>query len=257
MLLRQIGNKAKIASKIYSYFPHHETRVILFFGASSDYFNMPRPKECFANDYDSNVYNCFDVLMRRKSELVEYIEMIPYSMDFWNECKKRQPTTEIENVVYFLILSNFGYMGKPDTLSLKQQTNSKRELLQNIEKTYKELVSTKNKISFLNVDFRDVMKKISWKNSNVFIYSDPPYFETTNNYNMAAEWNEQDIKDCFDVTFNSGFKAAMSEFNHPFIIEQAKQRGLNIIEIGERRSMKNRSVEILITNYETNKNLFN
>ena len=42
----------------------------------------------------------------------------------------------------------------------------------------------------------------------------------------------------------------MSEFDHPFILEQAKQRDLNIIYIGERRNLKNKRTEILVTNYK-------
>jgi len=49
----------------------------------------------------------------------------------------------------------------------------------------------------------------------------------------------------------------MSEFNNDFIIEQANDRGLNVIEIGERKSLKNRSVEILVTNYDKANDLFN
>ena len=41
----------------------------------------------------------------------------------------------------------------------------------------------------------------------------------------------------------------MSEFDHPFILEQAKQRNLNVIIIGERQNLKNRRTEILVTNY--------
>lgn len=48
----------------------------------------------------------------------------------------------------------------------------------------------------------------------------------------------------------------MSKFDNQFILEQAKQRGLNVIIIGERKNLKNRRTEILITNYETQKNLF-
>ena len=44
----------------------------------------------------------------------------------------------------------------------------------------------------------------------------------------------------------------MSEFDNPFILNQAKERNLNIIEIGERVNLKNRRIEILITNYENN-----
>lgn len=48
----------------------------------------------------------------------------------------------------------------------------------------------------------------------------------------------------------------MSEFNHPFILEQAKERNLNVITIGERQNLKNRRIEILVTNYQNNLILF-
>jgi len=55
---------------------------------------------------------------------------------------------------------------------------------------------------------------------------------------------------------NSGIRWAMSEFKNDFIIKQTRERGLNVITIGERRTMKNRNTEILITNYKENKTLF-
>ena len=48
----------------------------------------------------------------------------------------------------------------------------------------------------------------------------------------------------------------MSEFAHPFILETAKQRNLEIITIGERQSMKKRDTEILIINYPIVNGLF-
>ena len=48
----------------------------------------------------------------------------------------------------------------------------------------------------------------------------------------------------------------MSEFDNEFILNQAKKRGLNVIVIGERKNLKNRRTEILITNYEKQKSLF-
>jgi DNA adenine methylase len=49
---------------------------------------------------------------------------------------------------------------------------------------------------------------------------------------------------------------AMSEFDNDFILNQAKERGLNVITIGERNNIKNRRTEILITNYELTLKLF-
>jgi len=44
----------------------------------------------------------------------------------------------------------------------------------------------------------------------------------------------------------------LNQFNHPFIIQQAKERNLNVHIIGERQNLKNRRTEILVTNYENN-----
>ena len=49
----------------------------------------------------------------------------------------------------------------------------------------------------------------------------------------------------------------MSEFDNEFILQQAKERGLNVIIIGERQNLKNRRTEILITNYKISQQTFN
>ena len=99
---------------------------------------------------------------------------------------------------------------------------------------------------------RDVISKIAFKSgceSSCFGYLDPPYFQTGNNY-KTPKWTWQDTCDCFELMQTCGFRCAMSEFAHPKVIESAQRRGFNIIEIGERQTLGNRNVEILITNYE-------
>jgi len=81
-----------------------------------------------------------------------------------------------------------------------------------------------------------------------FIYCDPPYIGTTDNYSHS--FKESDSIDLFDALEATKCRFAYSEFNNGFILDQAKQRGLNIIKIGERQNLKNRRTEILITNYE-------
>jgi len=255
MLLRRLGNKQIIAKEIIKYFPEHDIYIDFFFGAGGIFFNKQQVRYNYLNDIDNNIYNCFDVLLRHKKELITYINLIPYHSEFWQECKTRKPDNNVEKAVYFLVLSNFGYMGMPQTLHFKSD-NSKKILLQNLEKTYLFLVRNENK--FLNCDFREVLKKISFRSekekTNAFIYADPPYLDTLNNYECS--FTEQDSIDLFNVLQNSGIRWAMSEFKNDFIIKQTRERGLNVITIGERRTMKNRNTEILITNYKENKTLF-
>ena len=255
MILRRLGNKKAIMPKLIQYFPEHTTWIEPFFGSGSVFFYKKKAKYNFLNDIDSNVYNCFDVIIRHKEELKTYLELIPIHIDFWNECKTRTPDNNIEKAVYFLFLSNFGYMGKPDTFKYSLE-KTKDILLKNLELTYKNLVSCENK--FLNCDFRELFKKISLRNergiNNSFIYCDPPYFNTTDNYSHS--FTQQDSIDLFNTLQNTGIKWAMSEFDNPFIIQQARERNLNIIIIGERRNIKNIRTEILITNYRKNATLF-
>ena len=261
MILNRIGSKAKIASKIIEYFPHHDAYIELFFGAGGLFFNKPKVKYNFLNDIDSNVINCFDVLMNQKQELYEYIEMMPIHQELWDRGKKQKDfKTDVEKCAIFLLLSNFSYMGQSGTLRFLCN-NTKSILLSNIEKTYKVLV--KNGTFFLNCDFREVLKKIAIikeplinrdDTAHFFAYADPPYLGTTDNY--SASFKEQDCIDLFNLLIDSKMRFAISEFNNPVILELAEKYSLNVIEIGERRTLKSRATEILIPNYKTENKLF-
>jgi len=104
-------------------------------------------------------------------------------------------------------------------------------------------------IQFFNKDFVKFLNIPRDKNSKEsFIYCDPPYIGTAEDqYNSFTEEQSEQL---FNTLEETKCKFAMSEFDHPFILEQAKKRGLNVIIIGERQNLKNRRTEILITNYE-------
>jgi DNA adenine methylase len=128
-----------------------------------------------------------------------------------------------------------------------------------IDKTNKYLYEANAR--FWNEDFKLFINRIMLRGSerplqdmDTFIYCDPPYLETANNY--ISGFTEKDSFDLFECLVDKDVNFAISEFNHPFILEQAKQRNLNIIVIGERQNLKNRRTEILITNYEKTPTLF-
>jgi DNA adenine methylase len=264
MILRRLGNKNKIADKIISYFPKHSIYIEMFFGTGAIYFRKNKAQKNFLNDIDGEVYNVFNVLMTKKNELKKFIELMPVHQLFWDEIKKASKkenkdvinfNNEIERAVAFLFLSNFGFLGKPVTLRFGTG-NSKKELLRNLEIDYIDLVQSDN--SFLNCDFREVLKKISFRDkkeiANAFCYCDPPYLGTENNYSNS--FFEKDSLDLLDILETKKIKMAMSEFDNDFIIAEAKKRKLNIINIGTRKNLKNRRNEILITNYHENSILF-
>lgn len=246
MILNRLGNKARIAKDIIPHFPPHRTFIDMFFGAGGIFFHKPLADYNFCNDIDDNVFNLWLVLQSDKDELIKQIELMPISeslLKYWNTKEETEP---IKKAVRFLKLSNFGYMGKPETLCFGQTYgNQKKSTLSKIEETFKFLKYAQ----FMCQDFRNVLKKVQFRSnkSDAFIYADPPYLGTKGNYDS---FTENDTQDLFKILVESDIRFAISEFDNPIVLDLANEYGLNVITIGERRNLKNRRTEVLITNYQ-------
>jgi len=256
MVLRRIGNKSLIANKIIKYFPIHSIYIEPFFGAGGIFFNKYKSKFNIMNDIDSDVYNLYMVIKNNKEQLEKEFYIMPIHSDLLEYCKANKESDPIKKALRFLFISLFMPFGHQGTIDLNPR-NSKNRFYEVINDTFDLLFNVK----FSNLDFRvfiqSVVNRINSDGSNIdnaFIYADPPYLGTVDNYSHS--FTEQDSIDLFNSLESTQCKFAMSEFDNPFILEQAKQRNLNIIEIGERQNLKNRRTEILITNYETEKSLF-
>lgn len=257
MLLNRIGNKKVVVKHmgLLDYFPQHELFIDLFFGGGGLFFNKPKAKYNICNDFDSEIYNLFQVVKNQKEELVNTFNQMPIHNDLWNHWKKSKETESLWQAVRFLFLSNFGFMGKPDTLKFGI-ANSKEILLKNIEKTFDYI----SKVQFMNCDFREVLDKIGFSHikdkSRSFIYADPPYLNTDNNYPDNCQFQQKDTEDLFEMLVNSGIRFAISEFDNEVVLNLAKSHRLNVHEIGSRKNLGKRRNEILVTNYKIS-NLFN
>ncbi len=248
MILRRLGNKKKIANEIQKHFPPHKIWIEPFFGCGGMFFNKPKAKYNIVNDLDSDVFNLFQVVMNQKEELEKAFYMMPIHSDLLDYWKKNEETEPIKKALRFLFLSNLTHLGGGEAIKCSFG-NDKDILLKNIENTFEFM----NDVKFINCDFERFIKKyISFRceeeRNSALIYCDPPYLGTNDNYSNS--FTEEQSESLFNTLEETKCKFAMSEFDHPFILEQAKKRGLNVIIIGERQNLKNRRTEILVTNYE-------
>ena len=242
MILRRLGNKKRIAKEIQKHFPPHKIYIEPFFGAGGMFFNKPKAKYNIVNDLDSDVFNLFQVVMNQKEELEKAFYMMPIHSDLLEYWEKNEEIEPIRKALRFLMLSNMRLYGKKGNLRLGQ-LNNKYGLQENLN-IVNELLSD---VQFCNFDFVKFLFSFSVDASQSFIYADPPYLSTTDNYSNS--FKEQDSIDLFNALEATKCKFAMSEFDNPFILQQAKERNLNVIIIGERQNLKNRRTEILVTNY--------
>lgn len=251
MILTRPGNKRSMKSELLQHFPKHKMRIELFFGAGGSYFYLPKPKYAVLNDLDDDVYNLYRIILDQKEELINQIRLMPISESLLRYWKKNSEVDLMKKAIRFLLLSNFTYLGKGDTLRIGLE-NVKRNMIDNIEPTFIWLQDA----TITNCDFREVIKKINFSDTllrkdEAFIYLDPIYLDTIHFYKVP-KWDISDTEDCFKIMKNSGIPSAMSEFDNPKILKLAKQYKMNVIYLKERKNIKNRRVEILITNYKDN-----
>ncbi len=256
MILKRLGNKQNIAIGIQKYFPVHTTYVEPFFGAGGMFFNKQKAHHNIVNDLDGDVFNLYQVVLKNKDGLFNLYKITPYHSDLLNYWKNNDENDKLIRAMRFLFLSNFSLLGTGNSLSYGAAACGRRK-----SEDFKILMDrTFNLIEgvqFLNVDFRDFFKSFQIRETEEahFIYCDPPYLAKRKD-RYEHEFTEQDSKDLFDCLIETGCKFAYSEFDHPFILEQAEKRGLNVIVIGERQNLKNRRTEILVTNYKKPLSLF-
>lgn len=235
-------------SVLQDYFPPHRMRIELFFGAGGSFFYLPIPKFSILNDYDDDVTNLYLVLLNNKEELKRKIELLPISsslIKYWNKNTETDPVTK---AIRFILLSNFTYLGKGNTLRVGID-HAKQNILDRIDPTFEMLKDAK----IMNCDFREVLDKVSFQDNvtpkaDCFVYLDPVYLGTEHYYKVP-KWTVKDSEDCFKIMASCGIKCAMSEFDHPEIIQLATKYKMNVIILGSRCNIKNRRTEILITNY--------
>lgn len=249
MLLRRLGNKQGIAGELQKHFPAHHIYIEPFFGAGGMFFNKPKAKINILNDLDNDVFNLFNVIKTKEDELLYKLELTPYSEFVFDWWKTENETEDVWKAVRFIYLSNYGFMGQTGGIRIDSR-NHKENAVSDLKKTI--LFLKDCSIKFTNADFRKAISGISLSEENninrTFFYCDPPYLDTTDNYSHSFE--QQDCIDLFDCLIKTECKFAYSEFDNPFVMEQATERGLKIKYIGERRNLNNRRTEILITNYD-------
>jgi len=253
--LRRLGNKNKMADKIISFFPDNIDCLISFFYGSGALENrlIGKVKYLIANDFDQEVSNFYYCLTEKYNEFKSRLELLPYDETTYLRFKKNKPTDPVLRAVAFLMISNFSLFGRSGNLRFEISA-AKPTSIENAERAYQLLVNNPvTTTQFMSVDFRDVLRKVVFRKMsemrNSFIYADPPYFGTGNNYE-TPDWTESDLTDLLKIATESKIRMAISEFKGDFVLNKAAEFGLKVFDVCERRSLGNRNTEILLLNYD-------
>ena len=180
MILTRQGNKKIISQEILKYFPKHNTYIELFFGAGGMFFNKPLSLNNICNDYDNDVYNLWNEVKFNKEKLVIEIETLLIHNKIWEIYKNQKPIDNTLRAALFLMYSNFGYMGRPQSLGYSASCNYKSMIIERIDKTFELL---KN-VLFTNYDFRNVIEKIKFRTDKEIEWQNSLALPTVSEYNL-------------------------------------------------------------------------
>ncbi len=244
-ILKRIGNKAQFSEHIEKYFLPHSLYIELFAGTGSMFFGKKRAKFNILNDIDKDIFNMWEVLKFKKELLAKELHNLIIHEEVWKKYRHYTGDDEVFRAALFLFFSNFGYMGTGYCLK-HTPANTKKIILDRLDSTFDAIQN----VTFTCCDFRDVLPTINFSTyKDVYIYADPPYISATKNH-YKADFGEKDFVDMLDILVSSGFKFGISEYGKPIILDYAKQYGLQVNYVCNKRTMANRNNEVLLTNYE-------
>jgi len=249
--IRRLGKKNKLLKKLLPLFPKFDVFIEPFSGTGAVGLNVQATSK-FLNDLDDEIFTAWQVFgnPKKKQQLITHLCKMPYSNSVFRHLKRMKPKTDIQKVARFLVLSNYGYLGKHHTLNYKLE-NSRFQLIKGINAIYEHLVS--DNIKWHNTTFDTFLNSLAIRDKaeleKSFVYADPPYLFTTNNYN-TPKWTAQNLEMLIEKCVAFGCNFAISEFDTPEVIALANKHNLQITTIGDRRNLNNRRTEILLTNYK-------
>lgn len=212
--------------RILPLFPQHDTYVEVFGGAGNLLIAKEPSNIEVYNDIFSDVVNFFRVLRdeKKRGELIEMLELTPYSREEFYDCKaKMQETTygtDVERARCFFVLSqqsfggmyqkSWGYMVRKRSPSDPSSPTSRtKTAIENLKKCTTRL----RDVQIENNDFRKIIK--AYDTEDTFFYLDPPYvMGTRSTVQYKHEMTTEDHQALINMCLNLKGKAIISGYQH-------------------------------------------
>lgn len=111
--LPYVGGKRRVANRLLTLIPPHETYVEPFAGGAQLFFHKPRSRVEVLNDVDGQVVNFLRVLQRHPHELARVLRWQPASRKLFDEhLTGRAYLTDVEQAAQFFFLQKNAFGGR-------------------------------------------------------------------------------------------------------------------------------------------------
>lgn len=238
--LPYLGGKSRVAKKLITMIPHHQTSVELFCGGAS--FTLAKePAKCeVINDLSQDVAIFFRVCQFHYEELVRYIKFSIISRTWFETLKRTDPAnlTDIQRSFRFLYLQKNSFGGRIVNPSYHYFRSNKSNF--NPLALQKQIETLHHRLARVQVEclpYQQVIQKFD--SARTFFFADPPYnnrpfyqfnFEISNYLELAKQLGS--IKGKFLMTLNddaemrkifSHFQISTIEFPYTCLKQQGRR----------------------------------
>lgn len=225
------GSKSKFVNRIVEKFPQHDTFVDVFGGSGVVLLNKPQSKIEVYNDIDSRLVNLFKILQNTDSrkEFVDRISYVPYSRQFYMECRAKlmeqaDELDEMELAVCFFVLSRQSFAGLADYSSSWSYSKTAASASTNkFQRGIRSIEAFAHRFKYVqieNLGFEDIL--IRYDNEQTLFYLDPPYIISSRNRackRYQHEMSDEDHTRMVEMLLHLTGKAIVSGYDNEIYLK--------------------------------------
>lgn len=181
--IRYKGSKWRLSEWVTSYFPEHVSYVEPFCGGASIFFRKSPSAIETLNDLNKNVVTFFDVLRARPEELIQAIQLTPFSREEWKNAHGPTPDSQLEIARRFYIRSRMSFdsgEGKYRSGWRYMKNNARCKSLTSEWNDVSMLWSAARRLKDAQIECDDALRVIErFDSPETLFYVDPPYLFDT------------------------------------------------------------------------------
>lgn len=195
--LKYLGSKWRIAQWVVSHFPPHLSYIEPCGGGASVLLNKSPSRYEVYNDVDEAVVTFFRVLREQRDQLVEAIQLTPFSeSEYRLSFESSADDLEIARRVYCRAWMSWkGYTDRPSGFPIIRDPNQR--VIPHAQDFYRtdNLICVERRlrgVNLLNRDALDIIARFIGVEETL-IYLDPPYLHALRgSHRYPCEWSPQD-----------------------------------------------------------------
>jgi len=218
-VVTRVGGKYGLRDEIVKFFPHgHKIYCEPFLGAAHILFAKDRSPVEIVNDISAEVVTFFRVLRDNADELIEMINVTPYSREQFDELKKMVPTSDVQKAWRYYTINRLCFSGKLTDKATFGSGIKRPPAFYKKMKYFKPVIDRLSSVIIENLDYRDFFRRYC-NDPSVFIFADPPYVGGERQYSGVFKFGEADHIKLAELLYMHKGKWLLTYNDVPFVRE--------------------------------------